>query len=410
MNDTNQMSEENNQQNQDQEEKERHYKFNTKVIHAGQSPDIHSGALVTPISLSTTFQQYSPGRLYPGGYEYSRSGNPTRDTFQDCIASLENAQWGLAFASGSATLDCIIHLLQPGDEVISMNDVYGGTFRYMTRVATPYGMKFHFVDFTNLENIESTINSNTKLLWLETPSNPTLTVVDIELVSRIAKRHNLIFVVDNTFVSPYFQNPLDFGCDLVVHSVTKYINGHSDVVMGICCGIDGELYKRLKFLQNAIGAIPSPFDCYLALRGVKTLHVRMRQHNENAQLVAEFLESQTDKVERVIYPGLISHPQYETAKKQMRGGGGMVTFFLRGGIDQSRQFLENLHVFALAESLGAVESLVDHPAIMTHASIPKEEREKVGITDNLVRLSVGIEDVTDLIEDLRVALSFIKSE
>lgn len=277
----------------------------------------------------------------------------------------------------------------------------------MTKVATPYGIKFHFVDFTSIENIENHINENTKLLWLETPSNPTLTLVDIELVSKVAKTHNLIFVVDNTFLSPYFQTPLNLGSDLVVHSVTKYINGHSDVVMGVVCGNDQELYKRIKFLQNAIGAIPSPFDCFMALRGVKTLHVRMKQHNENAQVIAEYLESRTDVVERVLYPGLESHPQHSVCLKQMRGGGGMVTFYIKGGIDQSRQFLENLKVFSLAESLGAVESLVDHPAIMTHASIPKEEREKVGITDNLVRLSVGIEDVSDLIDDLKIALSFV---
>jgi cystathionine gamma-lyase len=402
------MSEE--QKEDIQNDREKTYRFGTKTIHSGQSPDVYSGALVTPISLSTTFQQYSPGKTYPGGYEYSRTGNPTRDTFEDCIAALENGQWGLAFASGSATLSCIIHMLKAGDEVISMNDVYGGTYRYMSKVATPFDMKFHFVDFTDINNVEAKINENTKLLWLETPSNPTLTLVDIELVSQCAKKHNLIFVVDNTFVSPYLQNPLDLGADLVVHSVTKYINGHSDVVMGIACGNDLELYKKLKFLQNAIGSIPSPFDCYLALRGVKTLHVRMKQHNENAQIIAEYLESRVDIVERVIYPGLESHPQREVCKKQMRGGGGMVTFFLRGGITQSRQFLENLKVFALAESLGAVESLVDHPAIMTHASIPKEEREKIGITDNLVRLSVGIEDVNDLLEDLKIALSFVNLE
>jgi len=330
-----------------------------------------------------------------------------RDTFEECIAALENCQWGIAFASGSATLSCIIHLLKSGDEVISMNDVYGGTYRYMTKVAGLYGINFHFVDFTKLDKIEEKLNSNTKLLWLETPSNPTLTIADIEQVSFIAKKHNLIFVVDNTFVSPYLQNPMDLGATLVVHSVTKYINGHSDVVMGVVCGNDMEIKKKLKFLQNAIGAIPSPFDCFLALRGVKTLHVRMKQHTENAQKIAEYLETRTDLVERVIYPGLRSHPQHNICKKQMRGGGGMVTFFLRGGITQSRQFLENLKVFALAESLGAVESLVDHPAIMTHASIPKEEREKIGITDNLVRLSVGIEDIDDLLEDLKIALSFI---
>jgi cystathionine gamma-lyase len=378
--------------------------FATKAIHAGQDPDGFSGALVTPISLSTTFQQHSPGVLYPGKFEYARTGNPTRNTFEKCLATLEGAEWGLAFASGCSALSCIIHLLKSGNEIISMNDVYGGTYRYMTKISSVFGVNFHFVDFTDVNNVEKMVNENTKLIWLETPSNPTLTIIDIELVSRIARKHNLLFVVDNTFMSPYFQLPLSLGADLVVHSVTKYVNGHSDVVMGFIGGNDKELYTKIKFLQNGIGAIPSPFDCFMALRGVKTLHVRMRQHAENAQVIAEYLENH-EKVERVIYPGLKSHPQYEIALKQMKGAGGIVTFFLKGTMKQARQFLENLKVFALAESLGAVESLVDHPAIMTHASIPKEEREKLGISDTLVRLSVGIEDVNDLVADLTSALN-----
>jgi cystathionine gamma-lyase len=383
--------------------------FGTKAIHAGQQPDSYSGALVTPISLSTTFQQHSPGVLYPGKFEYARTSNPTREAFEKCLAALECGEWGLAFASGCSALSCIIHLLESGNEVISMNDVYGGTYRYMTKIAKPFGVNFHFVDFTNVKNIEDHINSNTKLIWLETPSNPTLTIVDIELVSQIAKKHNLLFVVDNTFMSPYLQTPLTLGPDLVVHSVTKYVNGHSDVVMGFIGGRDEQLYKKIKFLQNGIGAIPSPFDSFLALRGLKTLHVRMKQHCENAQLIAEYLEK-NEKVERVIFPGLASHPQYELAKRQTKGPGGIITFFVKGDIKQSRQFLENLKIFALAESLGAVESLVDHPAIMTHASIPKEEREKLGISDTLIRLSIGIEDVNDLINDLKNAFSHVTYE
>jgi len=311
-------------------DKERNYGFGTRVIHYGQEPDVYTGALITPISLSTTFQQFTPGHTFPGGYEYSRTGNPTRDAFETCIASLEKAQWALAFASGSAALDCIIHSLKSGDEVITMNGVYSGTNRFLTKVMSPFGLKCHFIDVSDIEVIESHINSNTKLIWVETPSNPLLTLVDIELVSSVAKKHNLLFVVDNTFLSPYFQNPLELGADLVVHSVTKYINGHSDVVMGVVCGNDMEIYKRLKFLQNAIGGVPSPFECFLALRGIKTLHLRMRQHNQNAQTIAEYLESRTDLVERVIYPGLLSHPQHEIFKKQMRGGGGMITFFSKG--------------------------------------------------------------------------------
>jgi cystathionine gamma-lyase len=382
--------------------------FETNAIHAGQHPDAHSGAVIIPISLSTTFQQHSPGVLYPGQFEYARTGNPTRNAFEECVAELEHGEWGAAFASGLSATMTITHLLNSGDHVVSMNDVYGGTFRYFSKVASKFGLSFDFIDFTDINAVRASIRQNTKLIWLETPTNPNLTIVDIEAISVVAKEFGLLFVVDNTFMSSYFQKPLDHGADLVLHSVTKYLNGHSDVVMGVVIGKDQELRTRLKFLQNAIGAIPSPFDSFLAIRGLKTLPVRMKQHAENAMIIAQYLETRTDLVDRVVYPGLPSHPQYEIACTQMEGFGGMITFFLKGGITQSRQFLENLHIFALAESLGGVESLVDHPAIMTHASVPPEERAKLGISDSLVRLSVGIESVDDLMEDLKHALSFVK--
>jgi len=357
-----------------------------------------------PISLATTFQQKSPG--VHQGFEYSRTGNPTRRAFEENVAAIENAKYGLAFASGSATTVTIMHMLQAGDHVVAMDDCYGGTFRYFTKIATPMGLNYSFVDFTVEGALENAIKPETKLIWMESPTNPLLKIVDIERVAHIAKKNNLILVVDNTFLSPYFQNPLDLGADIVVHSVTKYLNGHSDVVMGVACTNDEKIKDRLKFLQNGIGAVPAPFDCYMAMRGIKTLHLRMREHESNAFKVARFLEGHP-KVERVIFPGLPSHPQHELAKKQMKGFGGMVTFYVRGGIEESRAFLENLHVFHLAESLGATESLVDHPAIMTHASIPAEERAKLGISDSLCRLSVGIEDAEDLIYDLSQALDAV---
>eukprot|EP01121_Diplochlamys_sp_Union-15-3_P018150 TRINITY_DN6557_c0_g1_i4.p1 TRINITY_DN6557_c0_g1~~TRINITY_DN6557_c0_g1_i4.p1 ORF type:complete len:392 (+),score=71.54 TRINITY_DN6557_c0_g1_i4:48-1223(+) len=381
--------------------------FGTKCIHSGVDPDPVSGAVITPISMSSTFQQKSPG--VHSGFEYSRSGNPTRKVFQDNVAALENGKWGLAFASGSAALCTIIDLIKSGDEVICMDDVYGGTYRFLSRVAINHGITTKKSDFRVISQFEALITPKTKLVWVESPTNPLLKIVDIAEIAKITKKHNLIFVVDNTFVSPYFQNPLTLGADLVVHSVTKYLNGHSDVVMGVVCGNDLELHERLKFLQNAIGAIPSPFDCWLALRGIKTLHVRMEYHQKNAIKVAEYLEKH-DKVAKVIYPGLKSHPDHVMATKQMRGYGGMISFYIKGGIHESRQFLENLKIWALAESLGGVESLVNHPAIMTHASIPLEDREKLGIKDNFVRLSVGIEDSSDLIADLDSAFNQITSE
>lgn len=297
-------------------------------------------------------------------------------------------------------------MLNPGDHVVAMNDLYGGTYRYFTKVAERFKIEFDFVDLTDPSRLTGSIKSNTKLLWIETPTNPLLKIVDIKKLSAMAHEKNIIVVVDNTFMSPYFQKPLTLGADIVVHSVTKYLNGHSDVVMGVACGKDEELYNKLKFLQNSIGAVPSPFDSFLALRGIKTLHVRMKQHEENAKRIAEYL-TKHEKVERVIYPGLESHPQHELAKTQMSGFGGMITFFVKGGIEETKKFLENLDVWALAESLGGVESLVDYPTIMTHASVPAEERHKIGILDNLVRLSCGIEDCDDLIKGLEKALSFV---
>lgn len=313
---------------------------------------------------------------------------------------------GVVFASGLSTTNGIMTLLQGGDHVVAMDDLYGGTRRLFTRVNQLQGLSFSFVDFNDEVALEAAITPATKLLWLETPTNPLLKIVDIRKVAAIARRKQLLFVVDNTFMSPYFQNPLDLGADMVMHSCTKYINGHSDVVMGVVCGRDQELYRRLKFIQNAVGAIPSPFDSFLVLRGTKTLHVRMREHEKSATKIAHWLTAHP-KVERVLYPGLESHPQHAIAKAQMKGYGGMITFFLKGGIMQARQFLENVHLFALAESLGGVESLVDHPVIMTHASVPVEERAKLGISDNLVRLSVGLEDVEDLLGDLAHALNQI---
>eukprot|EP01089_Gocevia_fonbrunei_P014302 TRINITY_DN3890_c0_g1_i1.p1 TRINITY_DN3890_c0_g1~~TRINITY_DN3890_c0_g1_i1.p1 ORF type:complete len:407 (-),score=121.25 TRINITY_DN3890_c0_g1_i1:39-1259(-) len=376
----------------------------TKIVHAGQHPDPSTGAVVQPISMSTTFQQESPG--VHKGFEYSRTGNPTRNVFEANVAAAENCKHGLAFASGSATTVTICHLLKAGDHIVAMDDCYGGTYRYFTKIATPMGLNITFVDFNEEGALEKAVTDKTKLIWMESPTNPLLKIVDIRKVADVAKSKNIILVVDNTFLSPYFQNPIDHGADIVVHSVTKYINGHSDVVMGIACTNSDDLKDRLKFLQNGIGAVPSPFDSWLALRGMKTLHLRMREQAKNAMLIATYLEKH-DKVEKVIYPGLPSHPQHELAKKQMKGFGGMVTFLLKGGITESRQFLENLHVFKLAESLGAVESLVDHPAIMTHAAVPKEEREKLGILDSLCRLSVGIEDADDLILDLDQALGVV---
>ena len=385
--------------------------FGTDAIHAGQEPDPHTGAVITPISLSSTFAQKSPGVRYGGSYEYARTANPTRDAFEACLAKLENGTFGAAFSSGLGCTSTILHLLKQGDHVIVVDDVYGGTGRYFRTIAAEFGITFSFLDFNEDGTLDKAFaeNPNTKMVWLETPTNPTLRITDIEKTAQITHKNNAILIVDNTFMSPYFQRPLDLGADIVMHSVTKYLGGHSDTVMGALVTNNADLFKRIKYLQNSIGMIPSPFDSFLALRSLKTLHVRMPRHAENAQKIAEFLEGH-DKIEKVTYPGLKSHPQYDLAIKQMTGPGGMITFWLKGDITQARQFLENVKVFTLAESLGGVESLVNHPAIMTHASVPLELRRKLGISDSLVRLSVGIEDADDLLEDLKNALDHVKLE
>jgi cystathionine gamma-lyase len=376
--------------------------FGTLAIHAGQPPEKITGAVMTPIFQTSTYAQRSPGEH--SGYEYSRTDNPTRTAYQECLAALEGGKYALAFASGLATTDCILHTLKPGDHVVCGDDVYGGTYRIFERVYKPMGIQFDFIDLTDLKKADAAFKTNTKLLWLETPTNPTLKLVDIAALSEIARKKGAISVVDNTFMSAYFQKPLSLGADIVVHSVTKYMNGHSDVVGGCLVTHHDALYEKLKFFQNAVGAVPAPMDCFLVMRGLKTLHVRMERHEQNAKKIADYLEKHP-KVERVIYPGLKSHPQHELAKKQMTGFGGMITFFLKGGLPEARSFLERVKLFTLAESLGGVESLVEHPAIMTHASVPAEMRAQLGIKDTLVRVSCGIEDVADLISDLEQALS-----
>lgn len=375
--------------------------FGTLAIHAGQDPDPMTGAVMTPIYQTSTYAQESPGKHH--GYEYSRTDNPTRTAYQTCVAALEQGKHALAFSSGLAATDAILHTLKAGDHVVSSDDLYGGTFRIFDKVYRKLGIEFSYVDLLDLHKAEAAIRPNTKLLWIESPTNPMLKVVDIEALTSLARHKGVLSVVDNTFMSPYFQKPLTLGADLVVHSVTKYMNGHSDVVGGVIATRDENLYTELKFYQNAVGAVPAPLDCFLVLRGLKTLHVRMERHQENAFAIARFLENHP-KVERVIYPGLESHPQHTLAKKQMSGFGGMITFFMKGGLNEARQFLEKVKLFTLAESLGGVESLIEHPAIMTHASIPEATRKSLGIHDNLVRVSVGIETLSDLKADLAQAL------
>ncbi len=376
--------------------------FATKVLHAGVHPDPETGAIMTPIYQTSTYVQKSPGDHK--GYEYSRTHNPTRTQLQDNLAALENGNWGLCFSSGMGAIDTLAKLLKPGDEVISTNDLYGGSYRIFTKVFESYGIKFHFTDLGNTENFAKLINQNTKMVWMETPTNPMLTIIDIEAITKIAKANTILSVVDNTFASPFLQNPLDLGADLVMHSVTKYINGHSDVVMGALVGKDMELNERLTFLQNACGAVPGPQDCFLVLRGIKTLHIRMERHCENGKKIAEFLRSHP-KVDKVYWPGFTDHPNHDIAKKQMKDFGGMMSFTLKSNsISDAQRFLSSVKLFALAESLGGVESLCGHPASMTHASIPREERLKSGLVDSLIRLSVGIEDIDDLIEDINQAL------
>lgn len=377
-------------------------KFNTKTIHGGQEHDKAYGAVMPPIYQTSTYAQSTPGGHK--GYEYSRTHNPTRHALENAFASIENGNFGLAFGSGLAAIDAIIKLLKPGDEVVSTNDLYGGTYRLFTKIYEAFGIKFHFIGMENADKIEGYINENTKLIWVETPTNPMLNIIDIKSVSKVAKKHNILLAVDNTFATPYLQRPLDLGADIVMHSATKYLGGHSDVVMGALIVKDTELANKLYFIQNASGAICGPQDSFLVLRGIKTLHVRMQRHCENGKAVAEFLANHP-KIEKVYWPGFETHPNHDIAKSQMDDFGGMLSFTTKGNdYDASVKIVEKLKIFTLAESLGGVESLSGHPASMTHASIPKAEREKTGVIDSLIRLSVGIEDIDDLINDLKQAL------
>lgn len=377
-------------------------KFSTRAIHAGQEPDPSTGAIMTPIFQTSTFAQAGIGDHK--GFEYARTGNPTRNALEACIAALENGQYGLAFASGMAAENAVLSLLSTGDHMIACDDLYGGSYRIFEKVMRRYNVETSYVTASNVADYAKAIRPNSKLIWLETPTNPLLRLIDIKAVAEIAHQHNLLLVVDNTFASPYFQQPLDLGADIMVHSTTKYINGHSDVIGGVLVMNNQEVYESLKFFQNAAGGVPGPFDAWLTLRGIKTLAVRMRQHEENAQAIANFL-AEHPRVEKVYYPGLPSHPDYALAKRQMSGFGGMVSFQFKGVAADVDQVVRRLSVFAFAESLGGVESLVCHPVSMTHGSIPREIREARGLTDTLLRLSVGIEDVEDLIADLEQALA-----
>jgi cystathionine beta-lyase len=375
--------------------------LNTAVIHAGQHPDPSTGAIMTPIYATSTYVQTSPG--VHKGYEYSRTHNPTRDALEKCLCALENGARGFAFASGLGAIATTLELLQPGDHIVASNDLYGGTYRLFENVRKKTaGLHFTFVDCTDKTAIESAIQKNTKMIWVETPSNPMLTLIDLQLIADIAKKNNVISVCDNTFATPMIQRPIDFGFDIVVHSLTKYLNGHSDMIGGAVIVNDQVLAEKMAYLQNAVGAVLGPFDSFLALRGIKTLGVRMQRHNENAMVLAEWLSAQTI-VNKIYYPGLTSHPQHELAKKQMKGFGGMISVELKADLERTKKIVSSCEWFALAESLGGVESLIEHPAIMTHASVPSETREKLGIRDGFIRLSVGIEDVEDLKADLKRA-------
>lgn len=378
-------------------------KLNTKFIHGGQeNPDPAYGAVMPPIYQTSTYKQTSPGAHK--GYEYSRTGNPTRNALENSLASIENGNYGLVFGSGLASIDAVLKLFKPGDEILSINDLYGGSYRIFTKIYEQYGLKFSFIGMDNPAEIESAITEKTKMVWVETPTNPMLNIADIEAISKITKEKDILLAVDNTFASPYLQNPLDLGADLVSHSATKYLGGHSDVVLGALIVKDKNLAERLYFIQNASGAVAGPMDSYLVLRGIKTLHVRMQRHCDNGKAVAEFLREHP-KVDQVYWPGFEDHPNHEIAKKQMRDFGGMISFTTKNdSLEDAISTVEKLKVFTLAESLGGVESLAEHPASMTHASIPEEERAKTGVKDSLIRLSVGIEDAEDLIEDLKQAL------
>jgi cystathionine gamma-lyase/cystathionine beta-lyase len=380
-------------------------KFGTKAIHAGQEPDPTTGAIMTPIYQTSTYVQEAPGQHK--GYAYARGKNPTRTALEKCLAALENAKHGLCFSSGMGAADAVIKLLRPGDEVIATDDLYGGTYRMFTKVFANYGIVFHFIDMHDLELVQRTVNSKTKMLWLETPTNPMMKIIDIHELVAIAKINSLITLVDNTFASPYLQNPLDMGADIAMHSATKYLGGHSDVVMGALMTNNDALYEQLAFIANSCGATPGPMDSFLVLRGLKTLHLRMKAHCSNGIAVAHFLKAHP-KVGKVYWPGFEDHPNHAVAKKQMRDFGGMISFTLKSdSFEEASKLAQNLEVFSLAESLGGVESLVGHPASMTHASIPREERIKTGLVDSLLRLSVGVEDEEDLINDLKQALESI---
>jgi cystathionine beta-lyase/cystathionine gamma-synthase len=377
-------------------------KFGTKAIHAGVHPDESTGAIMTPIYQTSTYVQDGVGNHK--GYEYSRTQNPTRHALEKNIAAIENGNYGACFGSGMAAIDCVIKMLNPGDEVVSTNDLYGGTYRIFTTIFAKYGIKFHFVGMTDTAAVEAKINANTKLIWVETPTNPMMNIIDIKAMASIAKKAGAMLAVDNTFATPYLQNPLDLGANIVMHSVTKYLGGHSDVVMGALVVNDEALSKEMYRIQNSTGAVTAPMDSFLVLRGIKTLHLRMQRHCENGAVIANYLLT-NEKVDKVYWPGFPTHPNHEIAKTQMRGFGGMISFTLKGNkLEDAHALVKKMELFALAESLGGVESLCGHPATMTHASIPKEEREKSGVVDSLIRLSVGIEDVEDLIADLKQAL------
>ncbi|MBN7811482.1 cystathionine gamma-synthase [Algoriphagus sp. H41] len=380
-------------------------KFGTKAIHAGVSPDPSTGAIMTPIFQTSTYVQKSPGDHL--GYEYSRTHNPTRTALQNSLAALENGKHGLCFSSGLGAIDAVVKLFNPGDEIISTSDLYGGTYRLFTKVFERYGIKFHFVSMADPESLTAYVNEKTKMVWVETPTNPMMNIIDLKAMAAFSKKHGLLLAVDNTFASPYLQNPLDLGADIVMHSVTKYLGGHSDVVMGALVVKDDELASKLAFLQNACGATPGPQDCFLVLRGIKTLHLRMERHCQNGKTIAAYLKNHP-KVDKVYWPGFEDHPNHDVARAQMRDFGGMISFTLVGNqLEDAKKVMESFHLFSLAESLGGVESLCGHPASMTHASIPREEREKVGLVDSLIRLSVGVEDAEDLKNDLAKALAKI---
>ena len=375
-------------------------RFSTRAIHVGQAPDASTGSVTTPVYFTSTFYQPTPGK--DGKYVYSRTANPTRTALEECVASLEDGRYGLAFSSGMAAETTALLLLQKGDHVIAGDDIYGGTYRLFEQVLKNYGLQFTYVDPQYPENVAKAVRKNTRMVWIETPTNPLMRIVDIGKVGRIARRAGALLAVDNTFMSPYLQNPLLHGADIVVHSTTKYLGGHSDLVGGAAITSDRKIYERMKFLQNAVGAVPGPMDCFLVLRGIKTLSLRMDRHSQNAKAVYEYLVKQS-KVEQVFYPGSPDHSQSAVIKRQMRGGGGMLSFRLKGDFGKCKGFLQKLRVFTVAESLGGVESLIEHPHSMTHASIPRERREKLGIAENLIRASVGIEDADDLTDDLERA-------